>query len=79
MGLSICLGIYDLLNMLSCQCYTALLFSIKYRQKKLSTVCPGGFVSMDGRMHQVNQSLRLFHKGEGMMFPVEEICVVKAW
>jgi hypothetical protein len=50
------------------------LFSIKKSQKKLSTVCPGGFVRSDDRLHQMNQNLRLFHEGVGMMFLVEEVC-----
>jgi hypothetical protein len=31
-------------------------------------------VSLGDRLHQVNQSLRLFHEGGGMMFPIEEVC-----
>jgi hypothetical protein len=31
-------------------------------------------VSLDGRLHQINQSLRLFREGGGVMFPVEEVC-----
>jgi hypothetical protein len=50
-----------------------LLVSIKYSQKKLSTVCPGGFVSLDDRLHQINQSLRLFCEGV-MIFPNQEVC-----
>jgi hypothetical protein len=29
------------------------------------TVCPDGFVSLDDRLHQINQSLRLFCAGGG--------------
>jgi hypothetical protein len=43
-------------------------------QRKLSTVCPGRFVSLDDRLHQINQSLRFFHEGRGMIFPFEEVC-----
>jgi hypothetical protein len=49
------------------------LFSIKYSQEKLSSVFPGRFVNLDDQLHQINQSLRLFHKGGGMMIPVEEV------
>jgi hypothetical protein len=52
----------------------ASLFGIKQSQKKLSAVCPGGFVSLDDRLHQINQGLGLFHKGGDVMFPVEEVC-----
>jgi hypothetical protein len=31
-------------------------------------------VSLDDRLHQINQSLRPFHEGGGMGFPVEEVC-----
>jgi hypothetical protein len=31
-------------------------------------------VSLDDRLHQINQGLRLFHEGGVMMFPVEEFC-----
>jgi hypothetical protein len=31
-------------------------------------------VSLDDRLHQINQSLRLFLEGGGMMFPVEKVC-----
>jgi hypothetical protein len=51
-----------------------LLFSIKQSQEKLQTACPGGFVSLDDRLHQINQSLRLFREGGGMKLPVEEVC-----
>jgi hypothetical protein len=51
-----------------------LLFSIKQSQKKVSTVCPGGFVSLDDRLYQINQSLRFFCEGGCMMLPVEEVC-----
>jgi hypothetical protein len=31
-------------------------------------------VSLDDRLNQINQSLRLFHEGGNMMLPVEEVC-----
>jgi hypothetical protein len=31
-------------------------------------------VSLDDRLHEINQSLRFFHEGGGVMFPVEEVC-----
>jgi hypothetical protein len=31
-------------------------------------------VSLDDRLHQINQGLWLFCEGGGMMFPVQEIC-----
>jgi hypothetical protein len=52
----------------------AWLFSIKESQEKLSTVCPGGLVSLDDRLHQINQSLRFFYERGSMMLPVEEVC-----
>jgi hypothetical protein len=31
-------------------------------------------MSLDDRLLQINQSLRLFHSGGDMMFPVKEVC-----
>jgi hypothetical protein len=31
-------------------------------------------VSLEDRLHQINQSLRPFHEGRGLIFPVEDIC-----
>jgi hypothetical protein len=74
LGLLGCPQVCNLLTILELQCYTALLFSIKESQKKLLAVCPGGSVSLDDRLHHINQSLRPFCEGGGMMFPVEEVC-----
>jgi hypothetical protein len=32
--------------------------------------CPVGFMSLDDRLHQINQCLSLFCEEQGMMFPV---------
>jgi hypothetical protein len=34
-------------------------------------------MSLDDRLHQISQSLRLFYEGGGMMLPVEEVCCGK--
>jgi hypothetical protein len=31
-------------------------------------------MSLDDGVHQINQSLRFFHEGGGVMLPVEEVC-----
>jgi hypothetical protein len=31
-------------------------------------------VSLDDRLHQINQALRVFHEEGGMLLPVEEVC-----
>jgi hypothetical protein len=36
-------------------------------------------MSLDDRLHQINQSLRLFHEEGSVMLPVGRSMVVKGW
>jgi hypothetical protein len=56
------------------QGYMASLLRIKWSQKKLSAVCPGGLMSLDDGLHSINQGMRLFHEGGCMVFPIKEVC-----
>jgi hypothetical protein len=40
-------------------------------EEAVESLCSGGFMNLDDRLHQISQNLRLFNKGGGKMLPIK--------